>query len=295
MKKLLIILAVIGVLAGFGIYKLVNTVSKASDRGGEAVTYFHNEYNANRASALHAAAAPAFQKEISLETWNELHAMLHEKLGAWKSGDQTGVNVATDNGHETLKISFSSKFEKGEATEEFVFDYNGEKPLLLGYNVKSSALIEKASSVTTGTPSAKPSEKEAATDGEKAVAAFHKSYDVADVEAIHKASHPAFQKSVSIEKFGSFLEMVHGKLGKFEDSEQTASSLSTEGENTTLKISYKSKFEKGEGTENFVFGFFDAKPLLLEYNLKSPALIEQPAREGDATEPEQPEKEEDSK
>jgi hypothetical protein len=140
MKKVLIILAVIVALAGFGIYKLVNTVSKAGERGDDAVASFHSEYNANRAGAIHSAAAPAFQKDVAMDEWNGLHAMLHEKLGAWKSGSRTGINVKTNNGHETLEVAYDAKFEKGDATEEFVFDYNGDKPLLLSYEVKSEAL-----------------------------------------------------------------------------------------------------------------------------------------------------------
>ena len=78
-----------------------------------------------------------------MDQFTSLTSMLHEKLGEWKSGDRSGINLHSDNGDTRLELTYTSKFAKAEGTEEFVFDYNGDAPLLIGYNVKSPALIEK--------------------------------------------------------------------------------------------------------------------------------------------------------
>jgi hypothetical protein len=144
MKKFLIIVAVVLALAGFGIYKLVGSFSRAGERGDAAVAVFHREYNAKAIAGLHAAAAPSFRSTVPLEKFTQLGSVLHERLGEWKSGERTGINLKNDNGHESLELTYSATFTKGSGTEEFVFDYNGDTPLLTGYHVKSPALLEEA-------------------------------------------------------------------------------------------------------------------------------------------------------
>jgi hypothetical protein len=146
MKKLLIIVAVVLAVAGFGIYKLVGSMSRAGERGDVVVAAFHRDYNAKGIAAIHAAAAPDFRNTVPLEKFSALTSLLHEKLGEWKSGERTGINLKTDNGQETLELTYSSTFSKASGTEEFVFDYNGDMPLLIGYNVKSPALLDNAPS-----------------------------------------------------------------------------------------------------------------------------------------------------
>ena len=145
MKKLLIILAVVGALAAFGIYKLVNSFGEAGEVGDKAMTAFHTEFNAHRIAAIHAGAAPAFRTSVPLADFTTLTDLLHEKLGQWKSGERTGIHMSNNSGNKSLELTCSAKFEKGEGTEEFIYDYNGDQPLLMGYNVKSPALIEKVS------------------------------------------------------------------------------------------------------------------------------------------------------
>jgi hypothetical protein len=269
MKKLLIILAIVVAAAGFGIYKLVNTLSKASDLGDAAVADYHAEYNANRAATIRAASAPAFQKEVTAEEWNNLHAMLHGKLGAWVSGHSTGVSVETNNGNDTLHVKYSSKFEKGEASEEFIFDYNGSDPLLLHYEVKSDALKGPA-------PAAADSTEKAAAAGEEAVASFHEKFNAGDAAAIHTASAPAFQKDVDPAKWKDLQALLQEKLGAWKSGERTVTNVKTANGLQTLEMTWSAIFEKGEGTEEFIFDYSGGKPLLLSYNVKSDALKEPP-------------------
>lgn len=140
MKKLLIIIAVILALAGFGIYKLVGAFGRAGERGDAVVSVFHRDYNAKSVPAMHLAATPVFRESVPLEKFTSFIGMLHDKLGEWKSGDRTGLNMKTENGHETLELTYSATFAKGSGTEEFLFDYNGDEPKLIHYNVKSPLL-----------------------------------------------------------------------------------------------------------------------------------------------------------
>ncbi len=142
MKKIVIIVLVILALAGFGFYKLANSLGRAGEAGDAAVGTFHGHYNGNQVDLITSGAAPDFRSSVSPEQFSGLVRLLREKLGDWKSGERTGINMRTVNGNETLELTYDATFTKGTGTEEFVFDYNGTAPLLLGYNVKSPALIE---------------------------------------------------------------------------------------------------------------------------------------------------------
>ena len=142
MKKVIIIIIAVLALVGFGIYKLAGSIGKAGETADAVVGVFHGHYNANRVDSIVSDSAPDFRKSVSPEQFSGLVGLLHEKLGEWKNGERTGTNLQTKNGNTTLEVTYDATFTKGKGTEEFVFDYNGELPLLLGYNVKSPALIE---------------------------------------------------------------------------------------------------------------------------------------------------------
>ena len=62
-----------------------------------------------------------------------------ERLGGWQwSGEPTWKVFAGTSGH-TVTLVYSSHFERGTATEEFVWRVRGGRPVLAGYRVKSSA------------------------------------------------------------------------------------------------------------------------------------------------------------
>jgi hypothetical protein len=143
-KKILIVLLLIAGAIGFGVWKLTGVFSRASKAGDQAIAEFHTRFNAAQDQEIHQAAAPAFQQSTSLATLQEVNKYIREKLGKFQSSERTGLNVNTTNGHTTLTVEYGATYEKGAATEKFVFDYNSDKPLLLSFDVKSPTLITPA-------------------------------------------------------------------------------------------------------------------------------------------------------
>ncbi len=65
MKKIVIIVLVILALAGFGFYKLANSLGRAGEAGDAAVGPFHGHYNGNQVDLITSGAAPArLQREV---------------------------------------------------------------------------------------------------------------------------------------------------------------------------------------------------------------------------------------
>jgi hypothetical protein len=156
MKKALLIIIIILAAAGFGIYKLANSVGAAGEKADAVIATFHASLKKGDAAAIHKAAAPSFQSSVPLSDFQSMVTMMTGKLGEWKSGERSGINLTTNNGNTQLEIGMDSKFANGDGAEEFVFDYNGDEPKLIGWHVKSPLLIEKPAAPAEAAPPETP-------------------------------------------------------------------------------------------------------------------------------------------
>jgi hypothetical protein len=141
-KKALIIITVIVAGIGLGVWKLTGALSRGGKLGDAAVAQFHAQWNAGKEDDIVRDSHPRFKESVSLEKFRGLTGHLRSKLGSFQSSERTGISLNTNNGDTTLNMKYAAKFEKGDATESFVFDYNGEQPLLLHFNIESPLLIE---------------------------------------------------------------------------------------------------------------------------------------------------------
>lgn len=115
-----------------------------------AIADFHRQFDAGQSAAIVDAGGP--------ELKNGGAAMLdalHAKLGAFKSSQRQGFNDNYNNGVHTFSATYASVYANGPATEDFVYRFEGGKPVLIMYNVKSQALLA---------PSPAPSESPAAAE-----------------------------------------------------------------------------------------------------------------------------------
>lgn len=113
----------------------------------------------------------------------------------------------------------------------------------------------------------------------KRIEAFHASYNAGDVDAMYASGNDAFRKSATRDQLAQLVGIVTEKLGKVVSAEQTGFNTAFEnGVNTTI-IDMKVKFEGGEGTEKFTFEGEGEGMRLLNWNLQSEQLKEQPQEE----------------
>lgn len=101
-----------------------------------AIADFHAKFGAGDSAAIVAAGGPEL-KSGGVELLDTLHA----KLGAFKSSQRQGFNDNYNNGTHTFTATYASVYANGPATEDFVYRFEGGKPVLIGYNVKSKALL----------------------------------------------------------------------------------------------------------------------------------------------------------
>lgn len=87
------------------------------------------------------SATPEFQRVTTELEFAKAMDSVKERLGAWQSSEAPTWKVFAGPTGQTVTLVYSSYFERGTATEEFVWRVERGRPALAGYHVKSSALV----------------------------------------------------------------------------------------------------------------------------------------------------------
>jgi hypothetical protein len=110
----------------------------------EQIEQFHDLYTAQDLDGLYAMTGQELRDVAPREQWDQLVALIDERLGAVQDSSQTGFNVNTDNGQTTTVITRDTTFELGQGTETFTFFGSGDDLRLVGWEVESERLLDSA-------------------------------------------------------------------------------------------------------------------------------------------------------
>ena len=136
MKKLIFLLVLCSlVLGGVKLYSLFTRGTAMADA---AVAEFHARLDAAKDDEIYDTAASALRSSVKKDGFHKFLDQLRADLGAFKSGTRQGVSINSNNGNTALNVTYASTFEKGQAEESFVFDYNAEKPVLIRYDIRKN-------------------------------------------------------------------------------------------------------------------------------------------------------------
>ena len=117
------------------------SASKDVPSAERAVASFHSDLNAGAFDAIYAASGTDLKAAATRERFVKVLAAVHRKLGLYKTGKTAGWNDnATLNGH-FVTLNVQAGYERGAATEQFVFRVSGDRTLLAGYHVNSDAML----------------------------------------------------------------------------------------------------------------------------------------------------------
>jgi len=116
--------------------------------------------------------------------------------------------------------------------------------------------------------------KESFEEAEAEVASFHKALDAGDTQKLWATSDPEMRNEQGREQFGKLLEAVHRKLGAVRESKQLGWSANAGTGGTFVTVTMKTTFEKGTGTEQFVYRKRDGGRLtLVSYEIQSRDML----------------------
>ena len=116
---------------------------KGKEASTKAIAEFHKLYNDGRIAEIYAASDPKFKKASDEKQFSDLMGALQKKLGKVTATKEAGFNINTFNLTTSVVLNQETTFEQGKGTEVFTFEMNGDKAVLVGYQINSNDLIVK--------------------------------------------------------------------------------------------------------------------------------------------------------
>ena len=111
--------------------------------GAEAkIAQFHSVYNDGDARRLYGVTGEEFRAVTTPEQMDELVTLVAGRMGQVESTERAGFNINSDNGVNMTVVTMTTQYEKGEATEIFTFQGDGETMQLVGWNVESDNFLD---------------------------------------------------------------------------------------------------------------------------------------------------------
>ncbi len=136
-----------------------------------------------------------------------------------------------------------------------------------GYPMRILALI---AAVLVGLSGCSLSQDKATA--EAGVARFRQMLDAGRYQEIYRTSGPEFRQTGSEEAGAGFLRSVHDRLGIVRNARQTGWRLNFNSGGSVAVLNYETEFERGRGTEEFVFRLADGQSTLIGYHINSNEL-----------------------
>ncbi|MDB5678704.1 hypothetical protein [Sphingomonas bacterium] len=109
------------------------------------------------------------------------------------------------------------------------------------------------------------------TSGGAAVDDFHRRMDAGQFAEIDAAAGPEIKATPG--GFAPILSAVHAKLGNVKSSSRSGFNDRYDNGDHRLELVYDTKFDKGDGVEQFIYRLVDGKTVLIGYHVNSNALM----------------------
>jgi hypothetical protein len=116
---------------------------KGKKAAEQSVADFHKQYNDGKHAEIYFAGHSKFKTAASQKQFLEVMSAVQRKLGKVTQTANAGFNVRTFNLTTTVVLNQNTTFEQGTGTEVFTFQMDGDKAILVGYNINSKELILK--------------------------------------------------------------------------------------------------------------------------------------------------------
>jgi len=107
---------------------------------------------------------------------------------------------------------------------------------------------------------------------ERAVEEFRGLMAESHYATIYSGSAPELQQTAPEADFEKFLDAVNRKLGKVSSVEENGWNVAMLTTGTIVTLNYKTRYERGDASEQFVYRLQEDKAVLVSYAINSMAL-----------------------
>jgi hypothetical protein len=107
------------------------------------VTRVHAQMDNLQFADIYSQADDALRSVTKQQDFLDFVSAVHRKLGKVQSATQSSYLVNFTTLGTPVRLNYRTKFEGGDAQEEFVWKIKGQSAALVGYHINSTALIIK--------------------------------------------------------------------------------------------------------------------------------------------------------
>jgi hypothetical protein len=115
--------------------------AKSREAAAAATQEFRQRAFAEDWPSIYKASAPEFQKSVSETDFVKMMNGVRGKLGGWKSSRDPLWNVNVGTAGRIVTLKYESQFEKGPATENFIWRIENGHGILVGYHINSPIFL----------------------------------------------------------------------------------------------------------------------------------------------------------
>lgn len=120
---------------------------------------------------------------------------------------------------------------------------------------------------------------------EREVQRFHEFAADQEIDRIYERSTDEFKRAATPEQFRSILEVIDERLGRVRRTNRQGWHVNYTGAGNVVTLTYDTQFERGRGTEQFVYRINNDRARLLGFHVNSDALNASPADREDGEDP----------
>ena len=134
------VLGVVAAVVVVAIPLIASSCGRAREAAEAASQEFRTRITRGAYGEIVRSATPEFQHVTTEVDFAAAMEGVKARLGVWQSSEEPTWKVLAGTGGQTVTLVYNSQFERGTATEEFVWRVRQGRPQLAGYHVKSHAL-----------------------------------------------------------------------------------------------------------------------------------------------------------
>ena len=141
MSRRRMVLGVVAAVVVVAIPLVASSCGRAREAAEAASQEFRTRITRGAYGEIMRSATPEFRNATTEGDFAKAMENVKGRLGVWQSSEEPTWKVLAGTGGQTVTLAYTSQFERGAATEEFVWRVREGRPQLAGYHVKSYALV----------------------------------------------------------------------------------------------------------------------------------------------------------
>jgi hypothetical protein len=109
----------------------------------EATTHVHAQMDSEQFAQIYSEADDALRAATKRQDFLDFISAVHRKLGRVQNASQTSFFINFSTSGTRVRLNYLTKFDGGDAQEEFIWKIKDDQAALVGYHISSNALITK--------------------------------------------------------------------------------------------------------------------------------------------------------